>query len=466
MRGRQHRTMGPWHASRRRFLRNSAIGAAGLVAGPRIFRPREAHAARDVSKVVRTTHPEATTGWTTVNQEPVNQMVHAAVRELTGIADTGEAFKSLFPGIAADKVISIKINLACGDVPTHPEVVNAIIDGLLMMDLGGETLPPENIIVWDLDTAFLCPQTGYTLNWGGPGVQYVGSDHPSIGWDMSQVFQVQHAATATNHRVSRIISEFSDYIINASVMKDHDDWAGVTFGMKNWYGAFDNIPIYQMHYQYFVTGLPGLSMILRDELGDKVKLHLIDGTFGLYDGGPGYTPPYHTPPNWIYNSVLMSTDVVALERIGTEKINEKRVEMGLGTLDPDHIPAAGGAPYYLGNSELENIELVEIDVSTQGIGQETVRTHGIALLSPYPNPAQGACTLRLQCQSAVDAQVVITDINGAIVRRISEARFAAGLHRLPWNGRDDRGRKLPSGNYFCKMRAGVVESRQRIVLVH
>ena len=463
MRGGQHaenREKGLGGLSRRRFLRNSAIGAAGLAAGPRAW------AGREVSKVVRTTHPEATTGWTTVNQEPVDQMVHAAVRELTGFAETGEAYKSLFPGITAEKVISIKINLACGDVPTHPEVINAIIDGLLMMDLGGETLPPENIIVWDLDTAFMCPQTGYVVNWGGAGVQYVGSDHGSIGWDYSQVFTVQHSTTTTNHRVSRIISEFSDYIINAAVLKDHDDWAGVTLGMKNWYGAFDNIPITHMHYQYFVSGIPGLSMILRDELADKVKLHLIDGTFCLYNGGPGYTPPWHTPPNWIYNSVLMSTDVVALDRIGTEKINAKRIEMGLGALDPDHITAAGGAPYNLGNSDLANIDLVEIDVSTQGVAAEALRTYGIALLSPYPNPARGACTLRLQCTAATDAEIVITDVNGAVVRRISAAHFAPGVHRLPWNGRDESGRKLPSGNYFCRLITAVVESRQRIVLVH
>ncbi len=450
--------------SRRRFLQTTAIGTAGLMVGPRLLGARPARA-MEMSRVVRVEHENATSGWTIVNQEPVDEMVHTAVRALTGIPDTAAAWKSLFPGITPEKKVGIKINLACGDVPTHPEVINAVVDGLLMMDLNGETLPPEHIIVHDLDTAFLCPQTGYTVNWGGPGVQYVGTDHPSIGFDYSQVFTVQHGSGTSDHHVSRIISEFCDYLINAAVIKDHDDWAGVTLCMKNHYGSFDNIAIYPMHYAGFDTGLPGINTILRDELGDKTKLFLIDGTFGLYDGGPGYTPPYHTPPNWRYNSVLMSRDIVALDRIGTEKINEERAAHSLPALDPGHVRAAALPPYNLGTDDLEQIELIEIPLNTQEVAPGAQRAAPVALLAPYPNPAPGRCTLRFHSRAAVDAELTVTDVSGRLIRRVASGRYGTGMHRIAWDGRDDRGLAVAGGTYFARLRAGGEEERKAVVLL-
>ncbi len=451
--------------TRRRFLKGSAIGAAGLIVNPRLFWPRKASARDILTQVVHVHHPGATTGWT-VNQEPVDVMVHMAIRALTGITDTAEAWKSLFPGITPAKKVAIKINLACGDVPTHPEVVNAIIDGLLMMDLDGQQLPEENIIVWDADTGFMCPQTGYTPNWGEPGVQYVGTDHPSVGYDFSMTFPIEHTSHTTYHHPSRILTEHCDYLINAAVAKDHDDWAGVTFCMKNHYGSYDGIYSTYTHYSGYNTGIPGVNQILRDELGDPTSLLLIDGTLGLYDGGPGYTPPWHTPPNWQFNSILVGLDPVAIDRIGTVKINEERAQHGLGALDPGFLPAAAGDPYNLGTDNLEEIDLIKINLGEQAVSESLLGPNAAALLAPYPNPTRGACTLRFHCATKSEAEIVITDATGAVVRRLTRAPYGPGTHRLAWNGRDDRNRALPSGTYFCILRARGKTHRRQFVLVH
>jgi len=453
--------------SRRGFLRTTAIGTAGLLVGPSLIgggRPR----ADALSRVVWAHHDGATTGWTVVNQGPVTEMVHAAVRALTGIPDTAAAWKSLFPGITPAKKIGIKINLACGDVPTHPQVVNAIVKGLLMMDLGGSTLPAENIIVHDFDTAFLCPQTGYTVNWGGPGVQYVGTDHPSIGFDLTHTYTIQYPGGGTsNHHVSKIISQYCDYLINAAVIKDHDDYAGVTLCMKNHFGSFDNIAIVATHYAGFNTSLPSLSMILRDQIGDKTKLFLIDGTFGLFNGGPGYTPPGHTPPNWAFNSVLVSRDIVALDKIGTVKMNEERARHSLPALNPGHIQAAAQPPYNLGTDNLAKIELLEVHLGApQGIPPGPAAPAMVSLLAPYPNPAAGSCTLSFTCQAPADAELVITDATGAVVRHISAGSHAAGTHRRTWDGRDGQGRRVASGTYFVRLRTGVDTLERRVILMH
>ncbi len=111
-----------------------------------------------------------------------------------------------------------------------------------------------------------------------------------------------HGSVSTHHP-SKIITQQSDYMINAAVIKDHSD-AGTTMCLKNNYGSFDGVPITQMHTSAYYgdghsRGEPELNRVLRDSLGNKTKLFVVDGTFGLYTGGPGYTPPGHTPPNWV-----------------------------------------------------------------------------------------------------------------------------------------------------------------------
>jgi len=454
--------------TRRRFLRGLAAGSAGFAIGSALPAARTARAAaggRGTSRIVRVSHPEATSGWTTVNQEPVDQMVHRAIRTLTGIPDTAAAWKSIFPGIDATKRVGIKINLACGDVPTHPEVVNAIVDGLLMMDLDGEQLPSEQIIVWDADNPFFCAQTGYSVNYGGPGVQYYGTNHPSVGYDTGVICYVDHGGNQTSHHPSRILSQHFDYMINAAVMKDHDNWAKVTFCLKNNYGSFDGIYDVAMHYAGLSTGIPGLNMAMRDELGNKTKLFLIDATFCLYDGGPGYTPPGHTPPNWAYNSVLVGFDPVAIDRIGTEKLNLERANHGLPSLDPAYVAAAAGSPYDLGTDDLEQIELLEIELGAAGVAADERGPRAIALLAPYPNPSPGWTTLRFHLAQPAAVELLVCDVTGAVVRRIASGPRAGGMHRVRWDGRDDRGRRVANGTYFCRLgSAGQVRGERRIVL--
>ncbi|MCP4547604.1 MAG: DUF362 domain-containing protein [bacterium] len=451
-------------ATRRGFLKGAAMGTAGLIAGKRLLQAGSASAQNRNSKVVRTYHDGATTGWTQVNQEPVDLLVHAAIRELTGIGDTAGAWASLFPGLTVDKKISIKINLACGDVPTHPEVVNAIIDGILMVDIGGETLPEENIIVWDMDDPFFCAQTGYTRNWGGPGVQYVGCDHSSVGYDTGHTFQITHPGGTSTHRPSKIITQHSDYIINAGVIKDHGD-SEITFCLKNHFGSFNGIGTStRVHGEGHNRTEAELSCFLRDDLGDKVVLNLIDATYGLFQGGPGYIPPYHTPPNWIYNSLFVSFDVVAIDRMCTEAINVKRQAEGYSLLDPSMVTNAAEPPYSLGESKVENIDFVEVDAAdmtdivTSGLG-----ANGAVLFAPYPNPSQGPSTLRFSVESDVHAEMLITDVRGRLVCKVAAGTYPQGMHRCVWDGKDTEGRTMPSGVYFARLKtSGGIKQRKLV----
>jgi hypothetical protein len=80
--------------------------------------------------------------------------------------------------------------------------------------------------------------------------------------------------------------------------------------------------------------------------------------------------------------------------------------------------------------------------------------HGI--LPNYPDPFNPETIIPYRLNSRGRVKISICDITGRHVRDLADAEQEAGSHQVTWNGTDDRGVKVNSGVYFCRMR---VESR-------
>jgi hypothetical protein len=79
------------------------------------------------------------------------------------------------------------------------------------------------------------------------------------------------------------------------------------------------------------------AIVAMPRIRKKVVLHIGDGLIGTYDGGPGsWNPHFKT---WEYRSLLFATDPVAMDRIGWEILDKKRVEAGLPKLAETGIKA-------------------------------------------------------------------------------------------------------------------------------
>ena len=91
----------------------------------------------------------------------------------------------------------------------------------------------------------------------------------------------------------------------------------------------------------------------------------------------------------------------------------------------------------------------------------------------YPNPfsdssslgGKGKTTIIFELPEQALAIIRIFNIYGQEIRRLVQNNFAAGVHRIEWNGRDDTGIPVPAGVYYYHMSCGnFVETKKLVVL--
>ena len=82
-----------------------------------------------------------------------------------------------------------------------------------------------------------------------------------------------------------------------------------------------------------------------------------------------------------------------------------------------------------------------------------------------PNPLRGAGTIQFETNRTGVASLVIYDVRGGRVRRlVSDRTLSAGRHEIGWDGRDDLGREVRSGVYFCRLEGTASQRVGRFVL--
>ncbi len=91
-------------------------------------------------------------------------------------------------------------------------------------------------------------------------------------------------------------------------------------------------------------------------------------------------------------------------------------------------------------------------------------TNAFALASARPNPFQTGTEIRFSLPAASDHSLTVYNVAGRHVRTLSSGVRAAGPHTVAWDGRNDEGQRLPSGVYFCTLRAPAGSLQERVVL--
>ena len=81
-----------------------------------------------------------------------------------------------------------------------------------------------------------------------------------------------------------------------------------------------------------------------------------------------------------------------------------------------------------------------------------------------PNPFTGRTAIRYSLAAGLPVTLRIHDLAGRVVRTLLASGVERGAYSLVWDGRDDAGRRLAPGIYFCRFRAGDVGTTEKLVL--
>jgi len=305
-------------SSRREFLRQAALGAAGLALGG------AAHAQPvQKSDVVVVRHPGMMSR-RTVDKAKLREAVDRAVCELTGTQQVAEAWKLI---VSPQDVVGIKVNCSAGpSCCTSLVMVEAAVAGM-----AAAGVPEGNIIVCD-QTEQALKACGYPVRRRAEGFRCQGlEEYDRVPVQIGQIYT----------RFATVYSQEITALVNMPMLKTSmaAAWSpGVTMALKNNFGAISNPQRFHFNFCEPFISLVNSAPVIRE----KTRLILGDGTLPLYDGGPEDNPRARGE----YGAVLASFDPVAHDNVGYAILVELRQQPISPT--PLHLRKAGAPPYNLG----------------------------------------------------------------------------------------------------------------------
>jgi len=161
-----------------------------------------------------------------INTEKITNLFQRGFYWLTGFKDSKKSIPALFNPA---KKIGIKINTIAGkNISTRPKVSLSLADLLVK---GG--FQEKDIIIWDRINREL-KDAGYRLNMSQRGIKIFGTDSNPIGYNKNLTIH-----RSIGSRFSSILTNIISQSISLAILKDHG-LAGVTAGMKNYYGSIHN----------------------------------------------------------------------------------------------------------------------------------------------------------------------------------------------------------------------------------
>jgi uncharacterized protein (DUF362 family) len=273
----------------------------------------------------------------------IAEMLSLGFRHLTGARETGEGLARLF---ARGDRIGIKVNTIGGrKISTRPELSLSLAELLIK---NGQ--PDRNIVIWDRTNREL-REAGYSLSDRPNGLKVFATDTAGAGYETEII-----AHRNIGSLFSTIQTNFVTASISLAILKDHG-LAGVTAGMKNYFGAIHNPNKYHdSHCDPFIA-----ELFESKPIKDKHRLTLLDALVVQYHRGPSY----HT--QWAERSgaLIFSLDPVAADAVGWRLIETLRSRKGLPSLkEEDREPVYLGTAEKLGlgRAGSDSIEVIEDEI--------------------------------------------------------------------------------------------------------
>ena len=87
------------------------------------------------------------------------------------------------------------------------------------------------------------------------------------------------------------------------------------------------------------------------------------------------------------------------------------------------------------------------------------------LLNNFPNPFNPSTKITFEIPQSESVSLKIFDINGKLIRTLTNEELSAGNYERTWDGKNENGRTVSSGVYIYKLTAGKFDRSARMVLM-
>lgn len=278
-----------------------------------------------------------------IDQKKLLRMYSRGFQLIYDSPNPRETLRRLFKD---DDRVGIKINTIGGKmISTRPEVSQSLANLLVE---GG--IPERGIVIWDRTNREL-REAGYRLNMNRSTLKVLGTDTNGIDYNFDLIAHLNIGS-----RFSRIQTDTVTASISLAILKDHG-MAGITAGMKNYFGAIHNPN------KYHDTNCDPYVAELFDTnpIKEKHRISILDCLVVQYNGGPAY----HVRWAKKYESLVFSLDPVAADFVGWQVIEKLRAQDGLPSLkednrEPRYLQTA--AKMGLGRASSGEIKVVEEEI--------------------------------------------------------------------------------------------------------
>jgi hypothetical protein len=155
--------------------------------------------------------------------------------------------------------------------------------------------------------------------------------------------------------------------------------------------------------------------------------------------------------------------------------------VGDGFFLPGTFHHTAAAPLGIGLGDLNRDGLPDVVVANQSSDNVSVLLHGDAVTSVepapakapsaprlaqnHPNPFNPSTTIRFTLPEPEHARITIYDASGREIATLVDRPFAAGEHRVEWQGRTDHGAPVASGVYFYRLTTSRETTSRRMVIL-
>ena len=278
-----------------------------------------------------------------LNPAKLPAMIQRGFTLLTGESNPRGGIGRVF---SREERVGIKINTIGGKkLSTRPEVAQALTD-----TLAGSGILPKNMIIWDRTNREL-KEAGYSLNINRDNLKIFATDTEGAGYGTELI---------SHRNIGSLLSSIQTDLVTASIslamLKDHG-LAGVTAGMKNYFGAIHNPNKYHdSNCDPFVAEVFDLGPIKQ-----KHRLTILDCLVVQFHRGPSF----HSQWTEKTGAFIFSLDPVAADIIGWQLIESLRSRKGLPSLkeekrEPLYLVTA--EKMGLGRANKSDIKIIEEEV--------------------------------------------------------------------------------------------------------